>query len=119
MKTDKIDHEKTPAGVKIGKTLYKKKVNPPDPTELLNMEMEELDRILAIEVIKGPVSKVADSVFIPYSADVGNFQTIRDIYMKIRLMHARARHIVCAFYLPGAEKHYNQDYVDDDEIGAG
>ena len=41
--------------------------------------------------------------------------------MKIRLLHAPARHIVCAYSLPGKpeESHHLKDSCDDDENGAG
>ena len=119
LKKTKTKYEKLPTGIKIGATHYKKKISAPDPTEVLDMEMEELERILSLDVVKGDTLKVKDSLFVPYSADVQNFKNIRESYMKIRLMHARARHIVCAYYLPGAEIYHNQDYVDDEESGAG
>ena len=86
--------------------------------EVLDLKTEELDDILEADVIKGEVLQSEGNAFIGYTADVSSFAEIRKLYLKLRLLHARARHIVCAYYLPGAKHHY-QDYEDDGEIGAG
>ena len=120
-KTEKnLPTEMTKKGLKIGKSIYKKKVNPPSPTDILDMTPEELEAVLQIKTTKGPQLQELDSVFIPYSMDVKDHVTIRQAYHKVRLLNARARHVVCAYYLPGEhEKHYNRDYADDGEHGAG
>ena len=115
----KASVERSATGIKIGSTPYKKKVEAPDPTQLLQLSGEELERILTKDSVKGTPIQAKDSLFIPYSADVKDFQGVRDVYLKIRLMHARARHVVCAFNLPGTPTYLHNDYQDDGENGAG
>ena len=108
-------------GLLIGKEPYRKKVEAPHPTELLKYTVEEIDEIMGKKVLKGPQIQMKDSTFIPYAIDTNSFGDIRDIYMKLRLVHAAARHIVCAYHLPGpdSQKHINSDFCDDQENGAG
>ena len=119
LKQSKVQHEFTENGLKIGADLHKKKITEPNPTELLDMKKEELDEILQVETVKGKPLQIKDNVLLPYSFDARNHQGIRQAYMKIRLMHARARHIICAYMLPGEEFYYNQDALDDGDFGAG
>ena len=105
----------------VGPTPYKKKVTAPKPTELLKYTPEELDILLKLPSAKGPQIQKGDSYYTAYCVDADNAQTVRDVYFKVRLLHARARHIICAYKLPGPEtdKFLNEDFCDDDEFGAG
>ena len=108
-------------GLYIGNSNYRKKILPPDPTQLLTFTSDELDEILAKSTMKGPELRIKGSVFVPYAIDVADYKTVIDVYMKIRLLHAPARHIVCAHILPGPEQeaHHLRDSCDDGENGAG
>ena len=57
----------------------------------------------------------------PYCIDTDNIQTVREAYFKVRLLHAKAKHIVCAYNLPAAasKQHLYQDYCDDGDHGVG
>ena len=57
--------------------------------------------------------------YIGYAASCKTHKQVRDLYMKLKLQHVAARHIICAYCLPGIETYYHQDYVDDGEFGAG
>ena len=120
-KQEKLTTEYTKEGLRIGTSCYRKKVVPPDPTDLLNYSSEELDDLLKIQTMKGDEVRSKGSIYIPYAIDVADYQKIRDVYMKIRLLHAQATHIVCAFVLlgPEQEKHHLHDGCDDGESGAG
>ena len=115
----KISTEYTKKGLKVGGQLYRKKVVSPKPGDLLDLTSEELEEILALEVDKGQRKVIEDSVFLAYAASVSTHQEIRRLYLKIKLLHASARHIVCAYNLPGRDRHYLQDFEDDGEHGAG
>ena len=110
--------EYTEKGLKIGSEIYKKKVTAPSPTDVLDITSDRLNSILELDIIRGIPIKLEDSIFIAYTTDVSTHAQIRDLYLKIRLMHAHARHIVCAYYIPGS-RHHHQDYEDDSENGAG
>ena len=113
----KIEHTKD--GLKIGASMYKKQVTVPEPSEMLDLSPKELDDTLAIPTCRGEKIIIEDSVYVGYCLDVKNHQQVRQAYLKLKILNARARHIVCAYRLPGAELHHMSDYVDDDEHGAG
>ena len=108
-------------GFAIGNEKYIKKVSAPNPTDLLKYSVDELDEILQCKTAKGVQIREKDSIFIPYTLDAKDYQSIRDAYMKLRLLHPTANHIVCAYHLPSpdATKHINSDSCDDQEYGAG
>ena len=118
---NKVETEFVKGGLKVGSTTYKRKINPPNPTDLLNYSVRELDDILKVPTVKGPEVRKKDSVFTAYSICTDRIQQVRDAYFKIRLLHPAARHIICAYNLPCApkEQHLFKDACDDGEAGAG
>ena len=116
---DSTKTEYTSKGLKIRTSHYRKKVLAPQPGDVLELEPKELDDILSTKLTVGSKVRMEDSIFMAYGIDVKDYGTIRKAYLKTRLMHAQARHIVCAYVIPRAEKHYCQNFVDDDEHGAG
>ena len=56
---------------------------------------------------------------VPYAIDSADYTTIRQAYHKIRLLNARAKHVVCAYSIKGTEKYYCNDFVDDNDHGVG
>ena len=67
------------------------------------------------ETIKGEVAKCMEDVFIGYNANVTQHEQIQMIYCKLKLIHPAARHIICAFRIPGVMEHEDEDYCDDGE----
>ena len=120
---EKLEIEKVKGGIKIGETFYKKAVETPKPTDLLGFSSADLDRILKFPTLKGPEVKKGDNIIIAYSIDTDRIQHVRDAYYKVRLMHASARHVVCAYNLPASttlpDVHLLKDYCDDEDIGVG
>ena len=115
----KGEPEHTDKGIRVGQIQYKKQVQAPKPEDLLELTSDELDTVLKYDNVRGDAVRKEDSVFLPYSADVKSLQDVRNGYLKIRLMHARARHVVCAYNLPGNPSFHYQDFEDDEEHGAG
>ena len=111
--------EYTERGLKVGSELYKKKVLPPDPLNLLDLTTEEYDRIMDISVTTGPRVRIENDIFMAFSCDATDHKVIRDVYTKLKLSYARAKHIVCAYNLEGKSPHYDHDHADDGEHGAG
>ena len=101
--------------------IYKKLVDPPKPTDLLNYSVDQLNFALKTPTIKGPVSTSQDSSFIACMIDTDRISQVKEAYFKVRLLHARAHHIVCAYNLPcdESENHLFKDSCDDGESGAG
>ena len=115
----KVTVEHDPAGVKIGKKQNQKRILPPNPANILELTGKELDTILNRDIVKGPAIQIKNNVLIAYSADISDFNDINEIYLKVKLMHARARHIPCAYNLPGQPIYQHQDYQDDGDHGVG
>ena len=58
------------------------------------------------------------SHFKAYTAKISSYQQIRDFYMKLKLTQPNARHIACAYMLPG-DPHVSRDFHNDGEPGSG
>ena len=98
---------------------YIKIIHPPTPEEIIDISEKQLDDILQMQVPKGIEIVKGDSKFTSYLLDTSDPAEVQKAYIKIKLVHTKARHIVCAYNLPGKETHLLQDYCDDEEHGAG
>ena len=111
----------TKAGLTVNGIPYRKKVLPPTPKELVNMEVDKLEEVLKMKIKKDAEITQENSVFSAYvaNADVKSHAEVRDYYRKMKLIQPGARHIVCAYYIKHPDEHYSKDYHDDGEPGAG
>ena len=110
----------TSSGLTIHGVPYRKKINPPTPRELLDLEPEELKEVLKTPTKRAEAVVKEGSRFIAYTAPVRNLQNIRQIYMKLKLVQPNARHIVCSYILKeGGPVHATHDFHDDGEPGSG
>ena len=99
---------------------YQPKVVPPTPKDLVDIDLKDLDRIQKMKLKKSQPFVSEGSRFTAYvSLDVKNHQDIRDLYKKVKILEPAARHIPCAYWLPGAETYYTQSFTDDGEPGSG
>ena len=98
---------------------YEKAIKVPKPEEILRQKPTEREQRRKITITKGNIVHVEDSTFIGYSAFVDSFDDITKAYQNVKEKHADARHVCCAFRLPGIEIALLQDYVDDEEPGGG
>ena len=114
-----IEHNFVKGNLYIRGEIYKCKVEPPTPSDLINMSVIELEKVLKMDTHKGPSVEQHRSKFTAHIASVKSHQQIRQIYKKMRLLHPEARHIVCAYWLEGGDTVYNQSFHDDQEPGAG
>ena len=109
----------TKAGLIINGAPYRKKVVPPSPSELINMDPDLLEKLLKMKMDKSADIRVDGSIFTAYSAPVSSHQQVRDLYLRMRTIQPAARHIVCAYWVPHEEEYYALDYHDDGEPTAG
>ena len=103
----------------IGTQKYVKKVQEPAVHEILKLDLSEIRGILASKLYQGKQINEQGSAFLGFTLCVQTHREIRQAYQKLKIVHAGARHIVCAYSIPGQEKHYCNDYCDDGEHGAG
>ena len=113
-----IKVEYTSAGLTVQGEPYRKRVSPPTPKELLQLSLEDLDHVLNLKPKKSKVFTSQGSKFTAYSAEVTSHQQIRELYMKLKLTKTTAKHIVCAYIIPGP-LHTCRDFHDDGEPGSG
>ena len=113
-----VNVEYTRAGLTIQGEPYRKKVSPPTPKEMIELDLKQLNCILNIKMRKGKTVLKDGSRFTAYSADATTHQQVREMYIKLKLIKPEARHIVCAYILPGSH-HTDRDFHDDGEPGSG
>ena len=121
MEEDEVDREEVSTNngkLFIGSKEYVPAVQPPDPTHVLRLPMPKLNRIMALPVQRGKLLQNRGNDFIGYTMPVSTTDEVNDAYMKIRLLHAEARHIVCAYSVPGVNFYQANDHCDDEDYGS-
>ena len=113
-----INVEYTHAGLTVQGVPYRKQVVPPSPKDLVELDLQDLDHILHLNMIKGKQVVHENSKFQAFIASATTHQQIRQFYMKLKLTRPTARHIVCAYVIPGPV-HTSCDFHDDGEPGSG
>ena len=117
-KTKQVQTAYTKKGFVVAGVPYKKAVSPPTPKELVDITVDQLQKIMNIPLRAGEQIRQEGSTFVAHSAPAQTHQEVRDMYKKMKLLYPTARHIVCIYSLPG-QKHIAQDFHDDGEPGAG
>ena len=98
---------------------YKETVRVPDPQDMLDLTVKEMNDIMQINITKGPRVTNEENIFIAYTAEIVDLQHIQDAYLKMRICHPKARHIICAYTLSNPTIHGQHGCCDDGEHGAG
>ena len=101
------------------KTKYHKIVEAPATSYLLNLDEDDRKRIMKVKIDEGTRITNGKCTFHSFSLSTNSIVEVRDAYAQLRLRHGKARHIVCAYHLPGEIEPLYSDYVDDEEWGAG
>ena len=116
---NKLETEYVRGKLQVQGETYRKKVETPQPSQLIQLTPEELDEILRLPISRSHDLNKNKSIFTPYAAKVSSHSQIRRLYAKLKLVQPDARHIVCAYRMEGGPEHYSNDYCDDEEPGAG
>ena len=116
-RADQVSYGK--GGLCISNRPYRRKIVPPTPAELVNVEPEQLDHILNLKSTRGEIIKQDRSEFTGYAARVSNHDDIKEHYIRMKMIQPSARHIACAYWIQHQEPCYSRDYHDDGEPGAG
>ena len=117
--TEQPEIKHTKYGLTIDGRLYKPKVSPPTPRELIDHTPEQMAAILNLPINTSGSVEQDKSIFQGFTVAVNDFKTIRQLYIKLKLLHPTARHIVCSYWIDGEEQYHCKNYCDDDEHGAG
>ena len=116
---DRIQMKMKGSRLKIEGAPYQAKVNVPVEEDILKLQVQQIDQIFELETCKGEKLVKKNSVFIGYSIRTHNIKTTQQAYMKLKLLHGDARHIVCACRIPGSQPHLDESHCDDGEFAAG
>ena len=95
-----------------------KAVKTPQPRDILDLSAQELSRILKLVINRGKEVIESNSKFTAYTAQVTTYEQINDLYLKIKLIHPVADHVICAYHVSN-DDFFNTDHCDDGEHGAG
>ena len=83
--TDKKEMELKAGAVWVEGKRYQPKIQPPNAQPLLDMTVDEVQRVVKAAVNNGPAIEKEGNKFIGYTACVENLQEVQDAYLKLRL----------------------------------
>ena len=106
-------------GLLIRGVPYRKKVEPPTPSQLVDIQPQQIQKILELPLTLGEEIIMDNSKFTAYAAEVSTHDDINEYYIKLRMIQPTARHIVCAYSVKDIDICYAHDYHDDGEPAAG
>ena len=109
----------TKKGLTVDSEAYNKQVQIPDPTSIIQMPVAEIEKIMNIKMTCSNKITRGNSDFIAYTLAACTTNEVNEAYMKVKLEHPGARHVVAVWNLAGIKRHENADYQDDGELGAG
>ena len=115
----KIDMELGRTGLIVQGQPFTNPVKPPHSTEILKCNREEISEIFKVALGKGERSVYEGSLFQGYVVPVNSIGMIKKAYMKLRLIHPQAQHLICAYTIPGLPRCFHEGFCDDKETGAG
>ena len=94
-------------------------IRTPNPQDILSLTEDKLDEILQMKIKKGPEIKEEGNIFGAFTMEVNSIQQVSDAYLKMKLSYPKARHIVCAYYIPTECSYQTIGHCDDGEHEAG
>ena len=94
-------------------------VTVPDPTKVLQMKQQELEKIMNLDVKYGPQLVAEGNTIMAAAKDVADFTDVNNAYLAVKLKYAGARHIVAAWNIPTELKIDGQNFCDDGDHGIG
>ena len=107
------------AGLNVNGERYQPMISAPDPTDVLKLTEKQLDEVYDMELNHGQRFEYAKSEFAAYVVPANERTLVEKAYMKLRLVHPLAKHIICSYSVPGLPRFQHEEYCDDNETGAG
>ena len=105
--------------LKIKGEYYTPPIQPPKPEAILDLSVPRLEEVMKTPMVNGTTYQKHNNRFIGYTVKVSDLQQVKDAYLKMRIAHPRARHIVCAYALENVENFEAKNFCDDGEVSAG
>ena len=94
------------------------KIKVPQANDLLQLSDHEYDQVRACKLAKGQPHSESQSDFYCFAAKTKTIEEVNRAYMKVKIQHADATHVCCAYRFAGAIGPFHQQGTDDGEIGA-
>ena len=111
--------EKKGPSLYVNDECYEKQITPPTLKDMLLMNKMEKKEVNAMELVPGDSERVQTSLFQAFACQVKTLEEVKQCYMKLKMEHGSATHIICGYRIFGIRHHVYQDYSDDGEIGGG
>ena len=96
-----------------------KKVRTPSSLAIIDMSQQQLDEVLEIYLSQGKVFEEKNSRYSAYMVHADSHQFIQNAYLKVKLLHPAATHVMCSYILKNPKELFDKDYCDDGDFGAG
>ena len=105
--------------LKIEGKVFREAVQVTDCKSILCATQDTLKEWRKIPVHKGNPVVTEGQTFTGFTACIKNSSEVQKAYDYVKSQMPDARHVICAYRMPGRNFHELQGYVDDDEWGAG
>ena len=102
-----------------GHQKLKSKIQPAEPADIIRMDGRELEEVKAVKMVKGELYTEKLSEFISFVQVIKSPNDVNKGYAKLKIKYVDATHISCAYRLKNPNGPFDQDYLDDQEIGQG
>ena len=116
---DKMDIKMNRGKIIVDNQIVKKRVWSPTTAELLKMTQEDQEMIKCVKLMPAVEHQEKDSDYFSYVHKPRGYGDVQNGLFKLRLKHADATHVSCAYRLQNAKGPFYQEGHDDLEPGAG
>ena len=116
---DQCDMTRREGRLRIDGQPYTKKVQTPTIKQILSLSTEDFNETMDFPLKRGNCITASNSSFTAYTASVNSYDDIQKAYRKMKILHASATHIVCAYRIPGVRKFESEDYCEDNDHACG
>ena len=114
----KLDMELERGELYVNGNPYVNPLAPPNPQDILDLTTGQLAEVMNLELSGGPEISNEGNVFQAYSLCTNSLKEVQEAYLKMKLTHPKARHIMCAYYIEDENPLLSRGCCDDGEYGA-
>ena len=100
-------------------TPYQCPIQLPTALQVLEASEQQIKKANAAKIHQGEQLNERGSKFTGYACEVTNENDINSAYLKMKMMHGKATHIMMAYRLTGCLSVHNQGLADNREHGGG
>ena len=103
----------------VNNATVKPKLQMPNVVDIHTLTDDELGHIEQVKVYNVPGHEEAGSEFMCYFQRINSVDEVQQGLVKLKIKHGDATHIPVAYRLANSKGPYNQEYLDNQEFGAG